>query len=119
MLFQELHNYFTLSIKRCHVLREALDKSPYGLNIKSVSDTRWTANYGSILAVIESYDEIIYCFQLIEEGEQFDKESKLQGEKHIVPYDVDIDKKFNRLHRFRQPSRRIDPKPTRVVQLTK
>ncbi|CAF1353507.1 unnamed protein product [Rotaria sp. Silwood1] len=190
MLLQELYNYFTLSIKRCHVLREALDKSPYGLNIKSLSDTRWTANYESIHAIIESYDEIIYCFQLIEEGEQFDKESKLQGKnlrnkfisyeiivllkfmenitrttnsltshlqskhldilssmeliantlklikimrnddqslknilllgkKHIEPYDVDIDKEFNRLHRFRQPSRRIDPKPATVVQLTR
>ncbi|CAF3330007.1 unnamed protein product [Rotaria sp. Silwood2] len=183
MLLQELYNYFTLSIKRCHVLREALDKSPYGLNIKSLSNTGWTANYESIHAVIESYDGIIYCFQLIEEGEQFNKESKLQGKnlrnkfisyevivllkfmknitrttnsltahlqakqldilssmelitntlkliemmrnddqslknilllgkKHIEPYDVDIDKEFNRL-------RRIDPKPATVVQLTR
>ncbi|CAF4182158.1 unnamed protein product, partial [Rotaria sordida] len=190
MLLQELYNYFTLSIKRCHVLREAFDKSPYALHIKSLSDTRWTANYESIHAVIESYDEIIYCFHLIEEGEQFDKESKLQGknlrskfisyeiivllkfmenitrttnsltvhlqskqldilssmelitntlklikmmrnddqslknilllgEKHIEPYDVDIDKGFNRLHRFHQPSCRIDPKPAKVVQLTR
>ncbi|CAF3053147.1 unnamed protein product, partial [Rotaria sp. Silwood2] len=174
----------------CHVLREAFDKSPYALQIKSLSDTRWTANYESIHAVIESYDEIIYCFHLIEEGDQFDKESKLQGknlrnkfisyeiivllkfmenitrttnsltvhlqskqldilssmelitntlklikmmrnddqslknilllgEKHIEPYDVDIDKEFNRLHRFRQPSCRIDPKPANVVQLTR
>ncbi|CAF5125754.1 unnamed protein product, partial [Rotaria sp. Silwood1] len=41
------------------------------------------------------------------------------GKKHIEPYDVDIDKEFNRLHRFRQPSRRIDPKPATVVQLTR
>ncbi|CAF1455551.1 unnamed protein product, partial [Rotaria sordida] len=97
MLLQELYNYFTLSIKRYHVLREALDKSPYGLNIKSLSDTRWTANYESIHAIIESYDEIIYCFQLIEEGEQFDKESKLQGKNlrnKFISYEIIVLLKF-------------------------
>lgn len=53
MLLQELYNFFTMSIKRYYILREQLDKSPYGLSIKSLSDTRWTANYESIHSVVE------------------------------------------------------------------
>ncbi|CAF3375987.1 unnamed protein product [Rotaria sp. Silwood2] len=190
MILQELYNYFTMSMKRYYLLRKELGKSPYGLSLKSLSDTRWSANYESIYCLIESYNEIINCFKLIEEGAQFDKETKVQGknlrnklvsyeivvllkfmenitrttnsltthlqskkldilssmeltentlkliqkmrnddqslknmlllgEKLVEPYDVDIDKEFNRLHRFRRPSRRNDDNSESGISFTR
>jgi hypothetical protein len=97
MLLQKLYDYFTSSVKRYHVLRKALDKSPYGLSIKSSSDTRWNANYESIHSVIESFDEIVHCLQFIEEEKQFDKESKLQGKNlrnKLISYEIYVLLKF-------------------------
>jgi hypothetical protein len=97
MLLQELYNYFTTSIKRFHILREALESSPYGLSLKSSSDTRWSANYESIHSVIESYDEIIHCLQFIEEEKPFDKESKLQSKNlrnKLISYEIVVLLKF-------------------------
>ena len=97
MLLQELYNYFTMSLKRYYLLREELGKPPYGLSLKSLSDTRWSANYESIYCVTESYNEIINCFKLIEEGAQFDKETKLQGKNlrnNLVSYEIVVLLKF-------------------------
>ena len=67
MLLRELYNPFTASSKRYHIFRTELDVSPYGLTVKSLSGTRWTANYESIHSVIESYDVIIFCLESIHE----------------------------------------------------
>ncbi|CAF4254196.1 unnamed protein product [Rotaria magnacalcarata] len=81
MLLEEVYNLFSSSVKRYYVLRGALEKSTFGLTVKSLSDTRWNANYESLHCVVESYNEIIDCLELIEsiESKDFDKETKAQA----------------------------------------
>ncbi len=96
-LLQELYDYFASSAKRYYVFREEIDKSTYGLSIKSSSDTRWNANYESIHSVIESFDEIIRCFQFVEKEKQFDVQSKLQAKNlrnKLTSYEIFILLKF-------------------------
>ncbi|CAF0839827.1 unnamed protein product [Rotaria sordida] len=84
-------------IKRYHVLREQLDKSPYGLSVKSLSGTRWSANYESIHSVIESYDIILQCLILVEEETNFDKETMLKGralKNKLMSYEIFVLLKF-------------------------
>ncbi|CAF1251063.1 unnamed protein product [Rotaria sordida] len=78
---EELYNFFTSSVKRYYCLRNILEQSTFGLTIKSLSDTRWTANYESLHCVVESFSEIIDCLESIElvESKQFDKETKTQA----------------------------------------
>ena len=97
MLLQEVYNFFTASIKRYHIFRTELDASPYGLTVKSLSGTRWTANYESIHSVIESYDVIIFCLEFIHEDLQFDKETKLLAKglrNKLISYETIVLLKF-------------------------
>ncbi|CAF3018104.1 unnamed protein product [Rotaria sp. Silwood2] len=192
MFLEELYNFFTSSVKRYYVLRDALEKSTFGLTVKSLSETRWNANYESLHCVVESHHEILDCLESIEsiESKEFDKETKAQAknirnklmsyefvvllkfmvhvtrttnsltihlqtkeldilsslelmtntnkliqkmrnddealksilliaEKLVEPFNIDIDQEFNRLHRLRQRSRRIDENPLTAVQLTR
>jgi len=81
MLLEELYKFFTSSVKRYYCLRNILEQSTFGLTIKSLSDTRWNANYESLHCVVESFSEIIDCLESIElvESKQFDKETKTQA----------------------------------------
>ncbi|CAF1361673.1 unnamed protein product, partial [Rotaria sp. Silwood1] len=192
MFLEGLYNFFTSSVKRYYVLRDALEKSTFGLTVKSLSETRWNANYESLHCVVESFHEILHCLESIEsiESKEFDKETKAQAknirnklmsyefvvllkfmvhvtrttnsltiylqtkeldilsslelmtntnkliqkmrnddealksilliaEKLVEPFNIDIDQEFNRLHRLRQRSRRIDENPLTSVQLTR
>ncbi|CAF0871099.1 unnamed protein product [Rotaria sp. Silwood1] len=76
---------------------EELEKSSYDLSLKSLSDTRWTANYESIYCIIESYNEIVRYYGLIEEEKQFDHGTKLQGKNlrnKLVSYEIVVLLKF-------------------------
>ncbi|CAF5029829.1 unnamed protein product, partial [Rotaria sp. Silwood1] len=81
MFLEELYNFFTSSVKRYYVLRDALEKSTFGLTVKSLSETRWNANYESLHCVVESFHEILHCLESIEsiESKEFDKETKAQA----------------------------------------
>ncbi|CAF1290136.1 unnamed protein product [Rotaria sordida] len=71
---------------------------------------------------INVFIEIIDCLESIElvESKQFDKETKTQiAEKFVEPFNINIDQEFDRLHRLRQRSRRIDVNPSTAVQLTR
>ncbi|CAF1251081.1 unnamed protein product [Rotaria sordida] len=142
MLLEELYNFFTSSVKRYHCLRNILEQSTFGLTVKSLSDTRWSANYESLHCVVESFSEIIDCLESIEsvESKQFDKETTTQAknirnklmsyefvvllkfmiaEKLVEPFNINIDQEFDRLHRLRQRSRRRDANRSTAVQLTR
>ena len=77
-LLEELYNFFTSSVRRYYVLRGAREKSTFGLTVKSLLDTRCNANYESLHCVVESFNEIIECLELIEsiESKDFDEETK-------------------------------------------
>ncbi|CAM4810354.1 unnamed protein product [Rotaria magnacalcarata] len=99
MLLEEVYNLFSSSVKRYYVLRGALEKSTFGLTVKSLSDTRWNANYESLHCVVESYNEIIDCLELIEsiESKYFDKETKAQAKNiknKLISYEFVVLLKF-------------------------
>ena len=99
MLLEELYNFFTSSVRRYYVLRDVLEKSTFGLTVKSLSDTRWNANYESLHCVVESFNEIIECLELTEsiESKDFDKETKVQAKNiknKLISYEFVVLLKF-------------------------
>ncbi|CAF3410205.1 unnamed protein product [Rotaria sp. Silwood1] len=188
-LLQELYNYFTGSAKRHHILREKLNASEFGLLVKNLAETRWTASFTSLHAVDVSFDQIIENLTYISE-QLTDKEAihqaiclkrkllffeimslllfminvtrvtyaltaHLQGKeldiitvidvisnslkllqhmrnddntminmiertiRRAVAFDIYVDAEFDRLHRPRQRSRRIDNNPSTAVNLSR
>ncbi|CAF1457233.1 unnamed protein product [Rotaria sordida] len=178
-LLQEIYNYFTASSKRHYILRKKLESSEFGLLVKHLADTRWTANFESLHAVDVSYEQIVESLFTISE-EITDKDTAhqakclkqkllsfetmlllffmvnvtrvthaltvhLQGKQvdiitaidiisttlkliqnmrnddvtMINMIQVNVDMEFQKLHRPRQQSRRIDNNPRTAVTLTR
>jgi hypothetical protein len=58
-IVEELFKFFSSSIKRYHILRQHIESSPYGLLVKNLSKTRWSASYDALSAIHVSQKEII------------------------------------------------------------
>jgi hypothetical protein len=56
---EELYKFFSTSMKRYYILRQRIDASPYGLFVKNLSSTRWSASYDALNAIHVSQKEII------------------------------------------------------------
>ncbi|CAF3654027.1 unnamed protein product [Rotaria sordida] len=188
-LLQEIYNYFTKSIKRHYVLRQELESSEFGVLVKSLADTRWTANFETLHAIDVSFEQIVESLSIISEVIT-DKDdahqakclkqkllsfetmfllffminvtrvthaltSHLQGKqldiitaisiisntlkliqnmrnddvtminmiqrtvRRAETFDIDIDMEFQKLHRPRKPSQRIDNNQCTAVTLTR
>lgn len=64
-LIEEIYNFFTSSINRYHIFRNQISSSPTAVAVKSLSTTRWSANYESVNAIYRSVPEISNTFNLI------------------------------------------------------
>jgi hypothetical protein len=64
-LIQEIYKFFTGSVKRYHILRTQVDSSSSALFVKSLSITRWSANYASVNSLYRSIPKINNAFNII------------------------------------------------------
>lgn len=79
-LIQEIYNFFTSSIIRYHIFRTEIESSASALTVKSLSITRWSANYESVNSLHRSVPEIMNSLNLIIEHTD-KKEHNNKGEK--------------------------------------
>ena len=64
-MFMPHYNIFTTSVKCYHILRTQIESSTSALTVKSLSITRWLANYESINSLNRSVPEIRNTFSVI------------------------------------------------------